>query len=108
MKGWFVKFKGWRSRRGNLEYLARVKAEGPTRFILQGTMLYGLISMMSYDLFGTGIGMERAVIAHLSGALISWWGWHDIENRYQSALNEARQKAVMTAAPTNILGLRDS
>ena len=106
MKRRFAKFKRWWCRRGDLAYLARVKAEGQTWFIIRGTLAIGLATMLLYDFFDGRLGLNAIVLGHLNGLIASWVGWRDIEGRYQKALSEARQKGILT--PTDLLGLKDS
>ena len=106
MKDW-SKIKAWYNRKDDPAYVARVWAEGQTRYIIQNTLMMGLVMMFIYDFFGD-LSIRIVVSAHLTGAFIAWTGWEDIENRYQTALNEARKKAIVTPAKTNLLGLRDS
>jgi hypothetical protein len=107
MKRWLAKYRAWRSRQGTLEHLARVRAEGQTRYIIQNTLIVGLALMFLYDLFGS-LDAGIMVRLHLTAVFIAWSNWRSIEKNYQRALKEAQQKAAAIPAPTNILGLRDS
>ena len=107
MKDWFSFLKPWWKRKHDLEYLARVRAEGQTRYIIQCTLTMGLVMMLASDFVGD-LTMWAAIQGHLTGLLMGWLNWHQIENSYQAALNEARRKGTVTAGPSNILGLRDS
>ena len=103
-----AKIKTWHSqgRRFNLEKWERTRAQGQARYIIQNTMLVGLFMMLVYDLFAGRFGIEIALRAHFIGLITGWNWWRIGEKNYQKALLEARPKT--TAAPTNVLGLRDS
>ena len=84
----------------------RTRAQGQARFVIHNTMLVALFTMLLYDAFGGGAGLDVALRAHLIGLVTAWNGWRVMEKRYQKALLEAPLNT--TAAPTNVLGLRGS
>ena len=76
--------------------------------MIEGTLLIGLVWMLMHDYVDGHLTLEPVIVGHFTGAVMAWLGWQDIDSKYQRMLNKARQKATLTAAPTNILGLRDS
>jgi hypothetical protein len=108
MKDWMSKIETWRlhSDHRDLERWARIRAQGQARYIVNGALTIGLFIMLMNDIIDGGFGIRIVLSAHLTGAAVAWFTWRDIESKYQRALLKAQQKA--TAAPTNILGLRDS
>ena len=90
----------------DLERWARIRAQGHARYIINGALTIGLFIMFMNDIIDGGFGIRIVLSAHLTGAAIAWFTWRNMESKYQRALLKAQQKA--TAAPTNILGLRDS
>ena len=107
------KFQAWRSRRKHLreqrwlEYWTRIRAEGKTRFVLEGALTYGLTIVGAGDVYDWIFhGIHSLSLSGLIGRLligipVALILWSSMESQYRKALNKAQIKAsLMSQSPS--------
>ena len=109
MKGWTSKIQTWQLQKDQreLKRWERTRADGHALYIINGALSSGLYIIFMNDIIEGAFGIPLVISVHLIGAVGAWFLWRKMESKYQRALLKAQQQQA-TAAPTNILGLRDS
>jgi hypothetical protein len=107
------RIKAWRSRRKlrSLQQWEQIRAKGKEWFVFRTALTFSLTvvgATHALDSFIDGIqspiSLSKLIFYLVGGIVAGIIGWNDMEDRYQTALNEARVKA----SPSGALPTHDS
>ena len=99
------KYKAWRTRKQDrwLEYWTRIRAEGKTRFVLEGALTYGLTIVGAGDAYdwifhgAHSLSLSGLIGRLLFGIPVALIWWSSAESQYRKALNKAQVRASLTS-----------
>jgi len=99
------KYKAWRAGKQDrwLETWAQRRADGKTRFVIEGALTYGLTIVGASDAFdwifygAHSLSLSRLILRLLIGFPIALVWWSGAESQYWKALKKSQAKASLTS-----------